>query len=143
MLPRLPGGIGRWNRRLRYIEASVVSGSAVALTTSTDKTVCSIPLPVGDWDVSAICAFTNGATTNFTVVSTSLSTVDNTGSSTIGRWAQHIGSVTPGGIPISIPTPVARFLVTSPTTVYLIAYATFTVSTAGGYGLLRAREAIR
>ena len=144
MLPRITGRATRWGRRLDYIESAIVSGSAVAITTATDKTVTSIPLPAGDWDVNAQCAFGNAATTSFTIVAASLSTVDNTGSSTVGRWNQTVSAAfVPGGVPISTIIPPYRFNLAAPTTIYLIAFATFTISTANAYGLLRARRVNR
>ena len=124
-----------------YIESPLVSGSAVSLTNSTDKTVTSISLTAGDWDVDAQCAFGNAATTSFTIIAASLSTVNDTGSSVVGRWNQTVSSAfVPGGVPVSTVIPPYRFSLSGTTTIYLIAFAAFTISTANAYGLLRARR---
>jgi hypothetical protein len=124
-----------------YTEASVASGSAVALTTNVAKTVTSITLGAGDWDISGHVAFTSAATTSFTIVAGSLSLTTDTSSSTLGRWNQTVSAAfVPNGVPISTVIIPSRFSLSGSTTIYLVAFATFTVSTAGGYGLIRARR---
>src|ERR1700716_2012808 len=58
-----------------YIESVVVSGSAVALTTGVDKTITSISLTAGDWDIDAVANFGPAATTNITQLMGSVSSV--------------------------------------------------------------------
>jgi hypothetical protein len=124
-----------------YIEASVASGSAVALTTNVAKTVTSITLTAGDWDVTGHVAFTSTGTTSFTIVAGSLSLTTDTSSSTLGRWNQTVSAAfVPAGVPISTVMGPSRFSVSGSTTVFLVAFATFTVSTSGAYGLIRARR---
>jgi hypothetical protein len=126
------------------ITASVASGSAIALTSNAAKTITSIVLTPGDWDVSGQVAFTSTATTSFTINAGSLSTVTDTSSAVLGRWNQHVGAAfVPNGIPISAVMGPSRFTVATATTttVYLVAFATFTVSTSGGYGIISARRA--
>src|SRR3989304_2866533 len=61
-----------------YVESIVLFASATALTTNTAKTVTSISLTAGDWDVIGNVAFTGGTTTNVTAFRNGISTVDNT-----------------------------------------------------------------
>ena len=125
-----------------YLEASVASGSALALTSNSALTITSITLTPGDWDVSGQVAFTSTATTSYTINAGSLSLTTNTSSSVLGRWNQHVGApFVPNGVPISAIMGPARFSVNTNTTVYLVAFATFTASTAGGYGTISARRA--
>jgi hypothetical protein len=126
-----------------YSEASVASGSAVALTTNVAKTITSITLPsAGDWEVGGHVAFTSTASTSFTIIAGSLSLTTDTSSSTLGRWNQTVSAAfVPNGVPVSTVMGPSRFLVSGPTTVYLVAFATFTVSTSGGYGNVWYRRA--
>jgi hypothetical protein len=55
--------------------------------------------------------------------------------------AQNIAAVVPTAIPQYIPLPVRRLVLTQTTTVYLVARATFTVSTLGAFGVMWARRA--
>jgi len=125
-----------------YLEASVASGSALALTSNTALTITSITLTPGDWDVSGQVAFTSTASTSYTINAGSLSLTTNTSSSVLGRWNQHVGAAfVPNGVPISAVMGPARFSVNANTTVFLVGFATFTASTAGGYGTISARRA--
>lgn len=121
--------------------ASVASGSALALTTNVALTVTSITLTAGDWDVSGHVAFTSTASTSFTIVAGSLSLTTNTSSSTLGRWNQTVSAAfVPNTVPISTVMGPSRFSVNTNTTVFLVAFATFTASTSGAYGQIRARR---
>lgn len=121
--------------------ASVASGSALALTTNVALTVTSITLTAGDWDVSGHVAFTSTASTSFTIAAGSLSLTTNTSSSTLGRWNQTVSAAfVPNTVPISTVMGPSRFSVNTNTTVFLVAFATFTASTSGAYGQIRARR---
>jgi len=124
-----------------YIEASIASGSAVALTSGAAKTITSITLTAGDWDVSGHVAFTSAGGASFTIVAGSLSLTTDTSSSTLGRWNQTVSAAfVPAGVPISTVIVPSRFSVTGSTQIFLVGFATFTVGTSGGYGLIRARR---
>jgi hypothetical protein len=124
-----------------YIESVVTSGSAVALVTATPKTVTSILLSAGDWDVDAIGYVLPAATTSVTNVVTSISGITNTLDITPGK----INGLTfqanvSGGAAYSMVVPPYRLSLAGPTTVYLVGQAIFTVSTAGAYGIISARR---
>lgn len=124
-----------------YLESSVASGSAVALTTNVAKTITSITISAGDWDVAGHVAFTSAGGASFTIVAGSLSLTTDTSSSTLGRWNQTVSAAfVPGGVPISTVIIPSRFSVASSTQIFLVGFATFTVGTSGGYGLIRARK---
>lgn len=124
-----------------YIESVIAAGSAVSLTTATAKNVTSIPLPTGDWDVSGLVAFQPAATTNLTQLVESVSTVTNTLDGTPGRLSQlNFAAFVPGAITDTLNQQPYRFSLSSPTTIFLVAQATFTVSTVTAYGMLRARR---
>lgn len=132
-----PGIVGE------YISASVVAGSAVALTTATGANVTSISLTAGDWDVWGNIGFVPAATTNITQLQGGCSTtsaqipgVPNAG------FLQQFGSggLVPGAANLSSAVVPFRFSLAVTTTVFLTALANFTVSTLGAYGFIAARR---
>jgi len=100
------------------------------------KRVTSISLTAGVWDVSAIVQFGGGAITG-TVYEGSISTT----SATRGNRGDNANDTTTspnatGSCGTSIPA--YRIVLTSTTTVYLVAFALFTVGTATAYGRISA-----
>lgn len=125
----------------QYVESVVTSGSAVALTSSAPKTVTSISLTAGDWDVTALGYVLPAATTSITQTVTSVSGTDNTLDTTPGKVnATTMNATVSGGAAFSNVIPPYRLSLSGTTTVYLVAQATFTVSTAGAYGRIAARR---
>jgi len=124
-----------------YVESVVVSGSAVALVTGTAKTVTSISLTAGDWDVDAIGYIAPAATTNVTNTAVSISGTTNTFDGTPGKanGFTTTGVVT-GGPSLSQVIPSYRLSLSGTTSVFLVCQATFTVSTASAFGIIRARR---
>lgn len=123
-----------------YIESQVAVGSAVSLVNATPKTITSISLTAGDWDVNGIIITAPAGTTTQSALIGSVSLVDNTSSSpTSGAFFQFLGSVVAGG-PISFPTGTTRISISGTTTVYLVAQSNFAVSTNSAYGVIRARR---
>src|SRR5437588_39828 len=61
-----------------YVESVVPSGSAVPLVTVTPKTVTSIVLPAGDWDVNGLIYYLPAVTTSMTAFLTCASLVTDT-----------------------------------------------------------------
>ncbi len=124
------------------IPSTVLSGSAVPLVTDTSKTITSIKLTPGDWDLSGEVVFSFGATTNVTQVIGSSSNVNNTVDFTPGKF-NLTGFSGAGLIPVgslSVIIPIAQYSVATDTDVYLIARSSFTVSTTSAYGIIRARR---
>jgi hypothetical protein len=129
------------------VSSSVAVGSAVSVTTATSatsgKTVTSISLTAGDWDVFGILGLNGTATTNFTVMAGGINTTTDNLSSLYEERAELIYGVSglvPAGSPVSFTTPTTRVSIASTTTYYLVAYAQFTVSTATGFGRITARR---
>jgi len=124
-----------------YIESVIASGSAVALVTATAKTVTSISLTAGDWDVDAVVYHLPAATTSYTRYVGSLSTTTNTLDATPGRFADFTqAALVSGGNTYNDVIPPYRFSLSATTSIFLIALGTFTVSTASAYGIIRARR---
>lgn len=122
------------------IEATLTSGSATALVNATPKTVISIALTAGDWDVSATAYFSPAAATSITLRKANISMVNNTEDTTPGRYVQatHPAQVPNGGNSMTVgPT---RISLAAPATVYLVVNQAFTVDTLAAFGNIRARR---
>jgi hypothetical protein len=122
-----------------YTSSTVLVGSATALTTATPKTVTSISLTAGDWDVSAVVDIipAGGAGISLFAVSVSLNTntldgMNNGGDALLQGFTS--------GIENWLVSPVRRVCVASTTTVYLVARADFSSGSATACGTIRARR---
>jgi hypothetical protein len=122
------------------ISATLAEGSAISLTTATAANVTSISLTAGDWDVSGVVAFKFAATTSYT----NLISGTNSTSATFGAVGSDARLFTaanvPGAASLMLAAPITRYSLAATTTIYLIAYGTFTVSTLQAYGFIRARR---
>jgi len=128
------------------ISSSVAVGSAVSLTTATGaftgKTITSISLTAGDWDVFGSVGINMAATTNFTASAGGINTVADTLNSAYEEETRFTYGAT-GFVPnnvFSFAFPTTRVSIASTTTYYLIGYASFTVSTATAFGRITARR---
>lgn len=124
--------------------STVVSGSAVTLTTATAANVTSLSLTAGDWDVWGNVALdtTGGpsATQEIVWVSTTSATVPSPLTGAVGAYSQLSYA---GRDPSfdTMQTGARRLSLSSTTTVYLGAYVIFTGGTAvKAYGSLQARR---
>lgn len=125
-----------------YVSSVIASGSAVALTTNVGANMTSISLTAGDWDVWYIPNFIPGATTNITQLLASISTTSatsNTAGDSVSFTSYGSGGVVPG-VNSGAPMLQKRINVSTTTTVFAVAQATFTVSTLGAWGSLQARR---
>ncbi len=136
-----------------YVESIVLIGSAVSLVSATAKTVTSIDLDAGDWDCWGEVFFTGGGTTRFTELAGGISVTNNTlatvpstnGSFHVNRATIEAGPATTAWVVGTNSTSSCslspnRQLLSGTTTVYLIARAAFSVSTAAAYGKICARR---
>ena len=129
------------------VTSSVPVGSAVSLTTATAANVTSITLTAGDWDISGVIDFNPAATTSVTNITagvslTSATLAGQTGGSGLGTdptMAWNQAASVPAAV-MAMEVPVVRLSITATTTVYLVAKATFTVSTMTAYGTIRANR---
>ncbi len=121
------------------IRATVASGSALSLVTNTPKTITSISLTPGIWDVSVIGTFICAASTVTSNQVVSISTTTNTlgpnpgDDSIFGNFATGITSF---GMSYSIPS--YRISLSATTTVYYVAQSIFVTSTCTAYGRISA-----
>ncbi len=132
-----------WVIENELLSTSVVSGSAVALTTNTAANAMSIAnVPKGDWDISINAAFLPGATTSITELLASISVASGTIDTTPGRFnSLPMAAFVPGANPMSLVVPSHRITLASTSTLYFVARGKFTVAGLGVYGSLTARRA--
>lgn len=125
-----------------YVVASVVQGSAAALTTATPLTVTSITLTAGEWVIDAIGCLT-GASTG-TVFDVGVSTTTNSFTGTIlGNTRVQTPTVSLTGADASLMIPGMRVTISGTTTYYLVVQETFTIGSPAAYGRISARRASR
>ena len=124
------------------IESSIAIGSATSLTTATAKTITSISLTAGDWDVWGNIGFIPAGTTTATAFWSTISTTNNTlpTAPNGGGYAFNAYSLPAGTSGSIMPCGQTRISVASTTTIYLVAQATFAVSTMTAYGYIGARR---
>lgn len=131
------------------IFSTIPTGSAVALTTATPANVTSIVLTPGDWDVDGVVDFNPGASTSVTQYNSSVSGTSATlatqpGGGNFGpdgTFTLNQAAMVPAAGFDAAPTTI-RVTVPQGTTqqVFLVAQATFTVSTLAAFGTIRARR---
>lgn len=126
-----------------YIESVIVSGSAISTVTGTAKTVTSIPLTAGDWDVSGNISFITATSTSVTGVSASISGTTNVNDLTPGKFSGlFFGATVPGAATPALAIPIGpyRLSLSGNTTVFLIQTSFYSASTLTAYGIIRARR---
>ena len=124
-----------------FVTSTVAVGSAVALTTGTTANVASLSLTAGDWDVRGQVDYRAGATTSITILKQGVSTT----SATLGSQDSFTTNVFAAVVPtasndIGNTFRQQRISIASTTTIYLVASATFTLSTLSAYGTISARR---
>lgn len=118
--------------------SSNVGNTSISTVTQTDLT--SISLTAGDWDVEGTITYVADATTIPVYLVASINTVSatNAASGRLGRTDK--GETSGTGSTISLPTGRKRISLAATTTVYLVAYAQFSVSTMIAIGEIAARR---
>jgi len=125
-----------------YISSTLAIGSAVSLTTATTANVTSISLTAGDWDVSGNVGFIGAAGTLPTIEIAAIGQTSATlPTSPNGGMYSREDIALPAASTQIIPIATGRISLASTTTVYLVAQATFSVSTLTAYGFIGARRA--
>lgn len=127
------------------ISSTIAIGSAVSLSTGVAKTVTSITLTAGDWDVMGNVYFTLGGTTVASLAQAGVNTTTNafpsTPDNTLGYTGWQVSAAT--GVTGSIQpltTGTFRQNVSTNTTIFLVANANFVTSTCAAYGAVWARR---
>lgn len=125
--------------------STVASGSAVSLVSATAKSVTSITLSAGDWDITGQINYIIAATTNVAFLRASSSITDNVLDATVGSLYNIVyptaGFVsTTTSLDQSLSLTTFRRSVNASTQVFLVTTAQFSVSTVSAYGIIRARR---
>lgn len=127
-----------------YISQSVLIGASVAVTSNVIKTVASISLTAGDWDVGGTVSSNPAAGTTTQFFSMAISTVNGPGAITPTQGAENNftgGYVnTLAGQQYQFTAGPMRVSLAATTTIYLVTYMLFSVSTMGAYGFIGARR---
>jgi hypothetical protein len=141
--PNIVGTISGGNAATGSVgEYLTATNTATALTTATGANCTSLSLTAGDWDIQATNTFTTAGTTNVVSIYTGVSTT----SATVGALGTYTkiqnasGGIVPGNTTTTMISPVSRVSISSTTTVYAFAQASFTVSTMTCDGFIRARR---
>lgn len=120
-----------------FVTAGIAIGSEITLSTGVQTNVVSISLTAGDWDVWGTAAFDTGGST---VVAATIGSVSTT-SATLAAPSSGAYFNVAGNVSNTIAsTGTTRLSLSATTTVYLVAYSTFTVSTQKVYGGIFARR---
>jgi hypothetical protein len=116
------------------------SATSVATVNSTAKTVTSISLTAGIWDVSSICSATaTGGTALMTVHAAGIGTTDNTLTGTQGVDYSEIAVAAGAAMSVcSSQVPQIRATLTSTTTYYLVVFNGFSSTTCPTNGRITA-----
>lgn len=124
-----------------YIQSELPFGSATSMTTGTAKTITSITLTAGDWNVWGLIVLNPAAST----VITSFSAAANTTTNTMpippngGSYISQVITL-PAGNAQAYPIGMQRYSVSTSTTVYLVSSVNFNTSTLTAYGGIYARR---
>lgn len=133
-----PGNVGE------EVKSNISSGSAVSLTSGVTANVTSITLTAGDWDVSGVVQFTGDPTTNIATAigatSASSTTLPPFGTGDTNRFNWPAISTPFATGALSAPSGPVRISIAITTIIYLVANATFSVSTMSAFGTIRARR---
>ena len=132
-IPPLPGTIGE------QIQSFVGAGSSVSLSIGVPKTITSLMLTTGIWDVTSITSFSTGGSLSATTLISGISTTSGmyTGT-TNGDNLLYTNAFPQAGSNQPITIPQFRINVTTNTTYYLVASAIFSSGTLSAFGRISA-----
>lgn len=134
----------------QVLSISRLKSAAVSATTATslNVTAAALSLTAGDWDVSGAIGFLPAATTSVTILQAAISKTtaalpasDTLGVPTSGEVTMQVS--TAANVMVSdtlVPLPTTRISLAGTTSIFLVANATFSVSTLTVYGSLNARR---
>ena len=131
------GNIGEW------IFSELAVGSAIFLTSTFPSNITSISLTAGDWDVYGNIILVSNTTTSITNLNGFISKVSATTPASDADHTQPIIGISqsanvPGATTWAIPITPGTQSLSGTTTIYLVAYGIFTVSTLKAYGWIGA-----
>lgn len=123
------------------IASEVLTASSVALTSSAPKTITSIVLTPGDWDITGFVGINTAGGAVLTARQGGFSTTADTIDARLS-FRQQDGGLTANAIfRQGVPGTYVRVANGTTTTLYLTATATFASGTASAFGAIIARRA--
>lgn len=131
------GSVGEW------VSSVILFAGKVSLTNATQVNVTSIPLTAGDWNVWGSSWFNLGSGTLVTAAAAGISTTSAILPGTPadgGAVVQFADTTYSGTNNLILGITPTRISVPTTTTVYLVGYAEFTVSTLQMFGAINARR---
>lgn len=125
-----------------FVQAILAFGGSGSLVTATPKSLISISLTAGDWDVWGSGGINPAAGQTDINVFSSISLVTNTSGAIETTRAQISAPATSIGVAV-LPTPIVRMSITATTTVFLVMLTTWTggAATMAVFGSISARRA--
>ncbi len=123
------------------IRSFIPFSSQITLSSSIAQNITSISLTAGVWDVSCLAFFIYTGLSTYTLLGISTTTGTLPGNGAIGdneaEWQFPSGSVSA----LSLSIPSYRMVLSATTTVYLVAFGTFTTGAGNAYGRISATRA--
>jgi len=121
-------------------EYQTASASSISLTSGTTVNITSKSLTAGDWEITGVIIITPAGTTPLTgVIGLASLTTASLTPLEAGNFLQLNGTLGTGQGQ-TLPLPATRLSISATTTVFVNVNAAFTVSTATGGAILRARR---
>ncbi|TCR64692.1 hypothetical protein EV560_106158 [Bosea sp. BK604] len=122
-------------------EILTASATSVSLTSPTPKTITSLALTAGCWDVEWLTYFAPNAATTVSVIEACLSDTDNTLNTTLGEF---VASSYPTSFVMGANGTVLqgrrRLNLSAGATKYLVAMSTFATNTMSANGIITAKR---
>lgn len=129
-----------------YLSSTLLTGSELTLTTGTTRTITSLALTAGDWDVSGVVVFNPAPTTVTSALVAAVVDTTNTVSGVLVPSNNEFdvqglanASLT-GGDHISVAIPSYRISISGSQTFYITGTAVFTTAAMAAYGAIWARR---
>lgn len=123
--------------RGEQISSFIPQASEITLSTGVAQNITSINLTAGVWDISCLCLF-RGSLTGLQLVSAISTTSASLTGAVFGDSATATPNMPTASSQQMLSIPQFRVVLSSTTTYYLIAQATFSAGTATAYGRLSA-----
>lgn len=125
------------------LAASIASAAAVTLTTLTAKTVISLALTAGDWDIDGSISYTGDTGTTVSFLQGVFSNATDSLAGVIGAILSDArqGATEFSVVDYCAVVPPVRLKLAAGATIYLLARAQFAVGACKAYGSIKARRA--
>lgn len=123
-----------------FITQNIPTGSSVAMTSGTPKTIASISLTAGDWDCRGVIAGNPAGTTTTSVQITAISTVNNTLPTVQDNNSGQSDAALAAGAQSTLSVGPTRLSLSGSATAFLVGQFNFAVSTLNAFGSISCRR---